>query len=287
MICDKINGHTKVIGIIGSPITHTFSPIIHNSISKSIGLNAVYVPFNVDEENLESAVKGAYSLNIEGLNVTMPHKKNIIDKLHSLDNMAEKIGAVNTIKYTQKGYIGYNTDYIGINNAFLNNGVYLENKNVVIIGAGGGAYSATINAAQSGAKKIYVVNRTMKNSYNVAQQANKYYNVDIETVELNEINSIKEPNIVVQTTSVGFSHLSNQSPVKDCTFWWNVETVMDIIYNPSETKLLKDAKKEGVKCINGFEMLVFQAIASYEIWFDVKVKEVNKILMSLRDYYES
>lgn len=268
-INDSINGSTAVFGVIGDPIEHTLSPLIHNTMAQMLGTNLVYTAFHVKGEGLGEAIKGAYNLGIKGLNVTVPHKKEIMKCLCSLDKTAEAVGAVNTIKYTDKGYVGYNTDMIGVYYALAGNGVTVKDKTVLVLGAGGAANACGAMAASKGAKKVYIANRTVEKALSLAEHLKKYYNTDIEALPIADIDSIDKCEIILNATTLGFGENKGKTPVEDITFFKRkgVETVLDAIYSPWETKLLSDSASQGVKTINGFDMLIYQAVAAREIWY--------------------
>lgn len=291
MIDNSINGSTRLLGIIGDPIEHTFSPIIHNSISHAEKRNVVYVPFHVLKDNLENAVNAAFSLGILGLNVTVPHKKNVMSFISHIDEKALQIGAVNTLKYTEDGYAGYNTDILGIKQSLESESVSLKDKKVLILGAGGAACPAAVLAASEGASNIFIANRTLKNAEDLKDNVIKHYNVDVQALSLDDINSIDSCDIIIQTTTLGFGKNEGISPVNDTSFFNSkgVSLVFDAVYAPWKTKLLQDAESAGCKCINGFPMLVYQAAASYEIWFDTECKKNVKDLLAnqLSAYYKA
>lgn len=137
MVDNSVKGKTAVYGVIGCPIEHTFSPAIHNTMAKTLNKDMIYEAFRVEKDNLESAIKGAYSLGIKGLNVTVPHKVEVMKCLCDIDKRAKVIGAVNTLKYTENGYVGYNTDIIGVYYAIKNKGFDVKGKTVLLLGAGG------------------------------------------------------------------------------------------------------------------------------------------------------
>ena len=275
----NITGKTNVYGIIGDPVGHSFSPIIHNTIAKALGLDFVYVPFHVKDGDEKAAVLGAYSLNIKGMNVTVPHKKSVIPYLCGIDKRAEAIGAVNTLKYTDNGYFGYNTDIIGILYSLNNRGIYIKGKKVLIIGAGGSACAALVLAASEGADKIFLANRTLSNAQKLKDHVLEHYNANINVLGIDDIYTIEECDIVIQTTTLGFGVNVGLSPVSDKNFFKEkkVSSVFDTIYIPEKTKFLEDAQSFGITAINGFDMLIYQGIAASEIWlertFDNKFKE--------------
>lgn len=278
MECVKnINGKTNVYSVIGYPVTHSFSPLIHNTLAKLLNDNIVYVPFEVKPDGLKEAIEGAWELGIKGLNVTIPHKQEVIKYLCAIDIFAEQIGAVNTLKYTKEGYKGYNTDVYGLSECLENRGVVLENKNVVLLGAGGAAKSAAIMSASQNVKKLYIINRTINNADNIALNIKRHYNINIDVLSYDEINKIKYIDVCIQTTPVGMTPNINETPIQNKDFFSKVKVAIDIIFNPWQTLFLKEAEIEGCEIINGFDMLYFQAVKSYEIWHNIQIpKDIQK-----------
>lgn len=287
-VINNFTGKTNVYGIIGDPVEHSFSPVIHNTIAAAINENFVYVPFHVLKGNTETALKGAFELGIKGLNVTVPHKKDVIKSLCEIEKRAEAIGAVNTLKYTENGYVGYNTDILGILYSFLKRGIYIKNKNVLIIGAGGSACAALVLAVSEGANSVVVANRTEENAIKLKNHVLKYYNnANISVCGIDDIYNIEKCDIVIQTTTLGFGKNVGLSPVKDKNFFKDkgVSAVFDTIYIPEKTKFLEDAESFGITAINGFEMLIYQGVAASEIWLDRIYDDVfkDKLLNMLKN----
>ena len=158
----QINGQTRLLGLLGNPVEHTLSPVIHNTLSEILQKNQVYVPFCVKEDSLEQAVRGAYELNLLGLNVTVPHKNQVMQYLQETDSVAEQIGAVNTLVRMEQGYKGYNTDMPGLLRAIQSDGISLRNQIVVILGAGGASKAVAYMCMQEQASEIYMLNRTVE-----------------------------------------------------------------------------------------------------------------------------
>ena len=285
MIYKNITGTTKTFGLLGNPVKHSYSPIIHNTITNILSqdnFNSVYVPFDVTSQNLKNAIKGAHALGVAGFNVTVPHKLNVMQYLSDLHESAVKIGAVNTLKYTECGYVGYNTDIIGLTETFKQHGIALRDKTVLIFGAGGGAAAALYAVLQDQPSHIYIVNRTMQNAQSMAN--NKCVSI-LPYDQYEHLLAQQHIDLAIQATSVGLS--SEDSIVKNKAFFERVAVALDIIYNPWETTFLKDAKTYGSTCINGFDMLLLQAIASYEIFHDIKLDHDLKrtIVRSLKDHF--
>lgn len=271
MCVDLVSGKTSVYGIIGNPVEKSFSPVLQNTIGREMGFNMVYVPFKVERGRVKTAVMGGQALGIKGFNVTVPHKIEVMDALCGIDSVAERIGAVNTIKLTEKGYVGYNTDIIGLRKCFEERNTSLKGKNVVLAGAGGAANSAAILAGEEGAAKLVIVNRTIEKAEELAERVRKNYNIEVKTCGYSDITEIDNPEIFIQTTSVGMGDGAGNTPVEKAEFFKNVNMVVDIIYTPWETRLMKEAAEMGAVTVNGFDMLFYQGLASFEIWNDIKV----------------
>jgi len=273
-----VNGKTEVFGIIGNPVEKSFSPVLQNTIAKELSKNITYVPFKVDRGSVKTAVLGGQALGIKGFNVTVPHKIEVMESICEIDKVAERIGAVNTLKLTSKGYKGYNTDIIGLKKTFLERNMPIEGKTVVITGAGGAANSAAILAGEENAEKLVIVNRTVEKAELLAQRVRRYYPITVEVVSYEDIITIDNPEVFIQTTSVGMGNDTEGTPIKNACFFDKVKFVVDIIYTPWETKLMRDAAQHGALTVNGFDMLFYQGLASFEIWHDITV-DLNTTVM--------
>jgi shikimate dehydrogenase len=261
-----VNGKTRVCAIIGDPVEHSLSPVMHNAAFKDLGLNLVYVAFTVTSTELKTAVLGAKSLGLRGLNVTMPHKNAIIHYLDEVDSTAKSIGAVNTVLNNQGKLIGYNTDGSGAMIALQENGVYPEEKKLVLLGAGGAAKAIAYQAAQD-VEELVILNRTAEKAKKLAE-ALKSFDAKVKAGTLSsEVLKQELPttDILVNATSAGMHPDVDISPVPSDLLYSDL-SVMDIIYNPLETKLLKDAKSAGAKVVSGIEMLLYQGAVAFEIW---------------------
>jgi shikimate dehydrogenase len=269
----KIDGKTRVCGLIGNPVEHSISPLIHNTVSELMGINLSYVTFKVNKEDIEAAVKGAAALGILGMNVTVPHKQAVIPYLHDIDPMAKAIGAVNTLVFTGDGYKGYNTDITGFHRSLLEENVAIKDETVVVLGAGGASRAIAFLLAGEGAARIYLLNRTVDKAESIANAVNTYNNKDIVIpLSISAYNSIPEERFLcVQTTSVGLFPNVNDAVITDPEFYKRIHTAMDIIYNPAETRFMKLARENGAAAYNGLKMLLYQGIAAYELWNDIKV----------------
>jgi shikimate dehydrogenase len=263
----SISGKTKVCGIIGDPIEHTMSPVMHNAAFQKLGLDFVYLPFRVKKEELSRAVDGVRALNIKGLNVTIPHKVAIIPFLDKLDPLAEKIGAINTIVNDEGVLTGYNTDATGFLQALLEQGVEPGGKTTVILGAGGASRAISFILAERGANLV-ILNRKSGRAEELAQRMAQVFEKEITALPLSKENLAKvlaRADILVNTTSVGMNPDIDETPVPAKLLKPGL-IVFDIVYNPIQTRLLKEAEAAGAKTINGLDMLVWQGALAFEKW---------------------
>ncbi len=268
---NSITGKTKVCGIIGDPIEHSMSPVMHNAAFEALGLDYAYLPFRVRQEELPGAVAGIRALNVVGLNVTIPHKVAVIPLLDKLDPLAEKMGAVNTITNEGGLLTGYNTDAPGFMQALRSKGVDLEGKNILVLGAGGASKGISFILAEAGASLV-ILNRTLIRAEELASQIAQYYHRKPEARTLSEENlagGLDGADVLVNTTSVGMVPDVNQTPVPARLLNPNL-VVCDIVYNPLETRLLREARAAGARTIDGLDMLVWQGALAFEKWTDQK-----------------
>jgi len=264
----RISGKTKVCGIIGEPIEHTLSPTMHNAAFEKLNLDFVYVPFKVKMGMLREAIRGVRSLGIIGLNVTMPYKSAVMRHLDEVDLVARRVGAVNTILNDEGSLIGYNTDGVGALNALKENGVTLNGKNLLLLGAGGAGKAIAFHTAQE-VEKFIILNRTPQKAKKLAEALRREFGKKKIIGNILSIKNMKEElkdaDILINATSIGMHPNINQSLVPPNLIKPDL-CVMDIVYNPPETKLLKDAKAAGAKTVSGIEMLIHQGTASFEVW---------------------
>lgn len=267
----EINGHTRLIGLIGNPVEHTLSPVIHNGISKAMGVQSVYVPFKVEADGLAAAVHGAYELNILGMNVTVPHKNAVMEHVVELDEAAQAIGAVNTLVRVEDkhGYKGYNTDMMGLRRQIQEDGISLQDENVVILGAGGAAKAVVYMCLLEGAKKIYLLNRTLEKAQQIADSMNR-----VIAMSMQDYNQITEDNLIVfQATSIGLAPHVEDVVLNDMEFYKKVKIGVDLIYNPANTRFMQLVTEAGGQAYNALKMLLYQAVIAYELWHDRKVPQ--------------
>ncbi|MCR5773917.1 MAG: shikimate dehydrogenase [Lachnospiraceae bacterium] len=264
-----VNGKTKVLGLIGDPIEHTGSPAIHNLLASKLGDDAIYVPFRVRSKRLEEAVEGAYALGIEGLNVTVPHKVEVMQYVTELDDAALEIGAVNTLARIRGGYKGYNTDFSGFMRELDSLDIQVNGRDVIVLGAGGAAKAVIYTLNRLGARQIYILNRSIEKAEEIFGDQ-----PGIKIMGFDGWKSIpSDKYICIQCTSVGLSPEDEACVIEDEGFYDLIESAVDLIYKPKETAFMKKVAAHGGKAYNGLRMLVFQAASSYEFFMKKEVPE--------------
>lgn len=269
-----IDGKTRLLGLMGDPVEHTLSPVIHNTLSEILGLNNVYVPFHVKKEGLAKAVEGAFQLNILGLNVTVPHKNDVIASLSSVSDEGLAIGAVNTLVRTENGYRGYNTDMLGLTREIKSYGIELEGRKVIILGAGGASRAVAYMCMAEKASEIYILNRTLEKATEIAEHMNSFFGRQtIRAMKLSDWRELEGKYIVIQSTSIGLKPDNDRAVIEDEDFYRMIDTGVDLIYSPFETKFMKLCRRNGVNAYNGLKMLLYQGIIAYELWNDISVSE--------------
>jgi len=271
-----VNGHTRTCGLIGNPVEHTMSPVIHNNLADMTGNNLVYVPFHVPEGYVGDAVKGAYALNLLGMNVTVPYKSDVIPFLKEIDPLAEQIGAVNTLVRTEGGYKGYNTDMPGLYRAMCSDGVNLVGEKVLILGAGGVARAVAMLMAKQEVAQIILLNRTVERAWKIAKEVNEIAGKDLVSVlalEAYDTLPADETYLVIQATSVGMHPNVEDAVIEEEAFYKRVHTGYDLIFNPLETKFMKLVKNCGGEAFNGLKMLLYQGVIAYELWTGCEISE--------------
>jgi len=255
----------KVFGIIGCPVAHSLSPLMHNAAAAELGIPAVYVQFEVQPADLKKAIAGIRALGIAGINVTVPHKEKVVPLLDRLDEQAELTGAVNTITRKDGALIGSNTDGAGFIRSLKTAGFDTAGKNVAMIGAGGSSRAVAASLLLEGVAGITVVNRTPARGKKLVKLFGKLGTISLAAADSrNARSAIEESDLVVQTTPLGMKR-SDPLPVKSVRFH-KEQYVYDIIYAPTKTRLLQKAEREGAKIINGLGMLVYQGSESFRIW---------------------
>lgn len=249
-----LDGTTAVYGIIGNPVSHSLSPAMHNAAFRELGLNKVYVPFPVVD--LGPAVRGLWALGVKGLSVTIPHKQAVLPYLAAVDPVAARIGAVNTLVGGEGGFVGYNTDWLGANRA-LGQALALGGKRILLLGAGGSARAIGFGLLEAGATVI-LASRTAEKGLALAAT------LGCEWLPLAELEHLSA-DALINATSVGMAPGVESSPLAAARLA-NFPVVMDIVYAPLETRLLREAKAAGCRVVDGLAMLLYQGVAQFELW---------------------
>jgi shikimate dehydrogenase len=262
-----ISGKTRVCGVIGDPIEHSLSPTIHNAAFSHLELDFVFLAFRVKTADLESAMRGMRGLGIHGLNVTMPHKSAVIAYLDEVDSTVKFLGSANTILNKDGKLSGFNTDGVGALKALRENGVDLSEKKVLLLGAGGAAKAIAFSLAEE-VGELVVLNRAAEKAKALAEDLSRTFNKKVVGAALFPdavAKNLRDSDVLINATSVGMHPAANKSIA--APQWLRSDlTVMDIVYNPVETKLARDAKAAGARVISGVEMLIYQGAVSFEIW---------------------
>lgn len=260
-----IKGSTNIVGLIGHPVEHSFSPPMHNAAFKKLNMDYAYVAFDVNPKDLKNAINGACGLNIKGFNVTIPHKINVMNYLDEIDGVAQLIGAVNTIDF--KNLKGYNTDGIGAIKA-IEEVTSVKDKNVLVAGAGGASRAISFYLAKYGVNRLTILNRNTQKADNLIGDVLKSELItNAKSDSISKINDyIKDTDILINTTPVGMYPNIDDNPITTSEFMHEDLVVFDAVYNPLETTLLKQAIKAGAKPVYGIKMLLYQGAESFEIW---------------------
>ncbi|OWT33800.1 shikimate dehydrogenase [Methanobrevibacter sp. 87.7] len=276
-----IDGNTLLFGIVGDPVGHSLSPLMHNANIESLGLNYAYVPFHVKKENIQNLISGAKALNIQGLNVTIPHKIEVIKYLDEIDSLAENIGAVNTIKFTDGIAKGYNTDAIGAMTA-LKEKTDIKNKNVLVLGAGGASRAISYALCEEDVNSITILNRHINKAEALADDISSKtdYTVSYD-LQSNSNKYLKDTDIIINTTPNGMYPHVDDKPLIYAQEMNSDMAVFDIVYTPLETGILKEAKKIGATRISGIKMFLYQGVESFKIWtgIDANSKVMEDVIL--------
>ena len=267
----KIDSSTDLYGIFGHPVTHSFSPSMHNAAFRELGINSAYLAFDILPETLEKAVDSIRYLGLKGINVTIPHKQNIMEYLDEISAEARHTGAVNTVKNTKGFLYGHNTDVGGVLKALevdlnLND---FTGRSVLLFGAGGAARAVLSALCIRGVKSITIFNRSVDKAAAVSEYFSaQFKNVCIEFNKLSETGKLTEclgqSDILINSSSAGMvGHDSLDIPLQ---YLKENSYVYDLVYNPRETELVKSARSLGHKACTGLSMLLYQGVESFEIW---------------------
>ena len=286
-----ITGKTQLLGVIGHPVSHSLSPLMHNAALAKLGLDYVYLPFPVAPENLERAIAGFASIGVVGFSITIPHKQAILPLLSEISPIAQAIGAVNTVTRQGDKWVGTNTDVAGFI-APLQTTYHQDwsQKKAVILGNGGAARAVVAGCIQLGLAEIHVVGRNLQKLQAFTQSwENSPFADKFQVHEWQELpNLLHQANLLVNTTPMGMYPHVDESPLssQEMGYLPGDAIVYDLIYIPKPTKFLHLAEKQGAIMIDGLEMLVQQGAAALKIWLQQETVPVNEMRQALQNHLE-
>ena len=258
-----INAATRLCAVFGSPIAHSASPAMHNAAFAALGLDWRYLAFEVDPKNLRAAIEGAKAMHFAGINLTVPHKLLAVEMVDALDDSAKKWGAVNTVKFTPEGSVGFNTDADAITQSLREDlKLELRGAKVLLLGVGGAGRTAALKLASENVAELFLVNRTQSKAEEIATEIKKQF----PSVKISVGYPKAQIDLLLNATSLGLK-VNDASPLDEKQFSLKqTRAVYDIIYRPAETKLLAAAKAAGCRTANGLGMLLHQGAKAFEIW---------------------
>ena len=263
----ETSSKTKLFGILGTPITHTLSPKMHSYMAKKSGIDMAYLAFDVQPEDLHTAMEGMKSAGACGFNITAPHKIEIMKELDEIRDDARHMNSVNTIVNRNGKWYGFNTDGDGFCISLILEGCEIKDKNILVIGAGGSARGVCYKLTEYGAKSITMTSRTKEKVHIIGEMVKKYSNTEFYT----DIDKETKYDIIINTTPLGMHPFEDKNP---CDFMEIIDAntvCCDLIYNPSKTVFLNEAENRGAKIVNGLGMLIMQGILAFELFNDVKL----------------
>lgn len=275
--------NTKIIGLLGHPIKHTFSPFLHNIAFEVKGLDYIYLPFDVPSEDMKNAIAGTIALGVRGFNVTIPHKENIINFMNNVSEEASIIGSVNTVVNELGKLSGYNTDVNGVLETLNPYKKDINGEVVSIVGSGGGARAVIYSLIRHyKPKKIYIINRTeqradaLRNYFKDKMKFDSFKIKELFPPDLVDI--FKDSKLIVNATPIGMFPETDDSITTLSESFTKGQIVFDLVYNPTKTKLLKLAESQGSISLDGLNMLVHQAAGAFKLWTgeDFPIESVYK-----------
>lgn len=268
-----ITGHTKLTGLLGSPVAHSISPMMHNEAFELLGLDYAYLAFDVNTDKLKTVIDGLRAMNVRGFNLTMPNKNLMCELCDKLSPVAEITGSVNTVINDHGIFTGHTTDGIGYMESVKEAGLNLIGKKITVLGAGGAATAIIVQAAFDGVAEISIFNQKSTSYERMEGIISKLTEqtackLNLFTYESQKIlrRELSESILLVNTTPVGMTPNTEESLITDSSMFHPNLTVSDIIYNPEETKLLRLAKEAGCNTFNGLYMLLYQGAAAFKLW---------------------
>lgn len=266
----EIPPHTRLVALLGDPVSHSLSPRMHAAAFRERGLRWAYVAFRVRPEDLGAAVAGLRALGFAGANVTLPHKVAVCQLADELDGSAARCGAANTLVFSEGRVLAFNTDVAGVRRALDEEGVAARGLRVAVLGAGGAARAACVALGEAGAGLVTVVARRTPAGQALCDRMGEEFPETrfevrpFEDAALREV--LREADMVVNATPVGMHPREDESPVREGAWLRQGQVVFDMVYNPPETRLVRLAQQAGARTVGGLSMLVHQGAASFELW---------------------
>ncbi len=269
-----ITGHTRLTALLGSPVAHSISPLMHNEAFRLLNLDYTYLCFDVTEDTLPTAVAGLKACGIRGFNLTMPNKNKIVELLDELSPAARLIGAVNTVVNDDGHLTGYNTDGVGYMQAVKDAGYDITGKTITVMGAGGAATAICAQAALDGVKRIHIFARETSRFWSRTQTLVENINSTLpceaflhENKDLTALaQAISESTLLLNATSVGMAPNTDGTIIENTSLYHPDLIVSDVIYNPRETRFLSEAREAGCRTFNGMYMLLYQGAEAFRLW---------------------
>lgn len=284
----RISGHTQLLALIGSPVGHSGSPAMYNYSFEQLGLDYAYVAFDVKEDGVKGALDAMRLFNMRGMNVTMPDKVEAARYMDELSPAAQLVGAVNTIVNENGKLIGYMTDGEGFVNNLKDHGVSIVGKKMIVAGGGGAATAIQVQCALDGAKEIVIFNKKdsfFERTLTTAEKIKAAVPVcDVRVYDIDDVCrweiEMKDADVLVNATILGMKPMEDMSIIKDVSLLRPDLVVADIVYNPEETRLLKEAKAAGCVCVGGKGMLVWQGASAFQLYTgkEMPVEGVKELL---------
>ncbi len=285
---NKFNHSTNVVGVIGHPIKHSYSPLMHNISFEMLNLNYIYLPFDVTLTNLKTALKGMVALGIKGVNVTLPLKEKIGQYLNEVSDEASVVGSVNTIVNEGGELHGYNTDVHGILETLLPFKDEIDDNTVTVIGSGGASRSVLYTLIKEfKPEKINLINRTkdkaesLKDYFSTKMLYESIYAYELLPPDL--VDLFSKSKMIINSTSIGMFPDVDDSPTEIAESFHKDQVVFDLVYNPQKTKLLKLAEEQGAIAVNGLKMFVEQGAKAFELWTDEEMPK-DKVYKTIQSY---
>lgn len=281
----EITGHTRLGCLLGSPVAHSFSPMMYNESFRLLGIDWVYLCFDTVRTDLGSIVQSLRKMNVFGFNLTMPDKEHILPYLDEITPAARMIGAVNTVKHENDRLIGHNTDGIGYMRSVAEAGCNPSSCEMTLLGAGGAAAAIAVQAALDGVPVLHIVSRRGRSwakAEHLVDTINRETSCQSDLTDMADTsavhNCIRKSSLLTNATSLGMAPNTEATPIPDPSCFHQDLLVSDIIYNPRQTRLLREAEAHGCRTTNGMRMLLYQGAAAFSIWTgqEMPVEEIRR-----------